>query len=149
MTLGMLISFIRDPHLWWIQCRDLSHLWPRPLWHSVLHRLIHASFQAGTWCILVHTACWQASVHASNADTPHTVTHVWGVISLARPPILRISLFEVHTRSQMKLGSVPPSLHTWISILLDGGFHTVLIIVSIRMYRNSIVAAASCSRYCS
>jgi hypothetical protein len=57
--------------------------------------------------MLVHTACWHASVQESNADTPHTVTHVLGVISLANPPILRINLFVAHTRSQIKSGSVP------------------------------------------
>ena len=43
----------------------------------------------------------------SKADTPHTVTHVLGVISFANPPILLISLLVVHTRSQTKSGSVP------------------------------------------
>jgi DNA segregation ATPase FtsK/SpoIIIE-like protein len=68
---------------------------------------MHASFHAGTWCMLVHTACWHASVHESSADTPQTVTHVLGVMSFARPPILRISLLVVHTRSHIKSGSVP------------------------------------------
>ena len=57
--------------------------------------------------MLVHTACWHASAHESSADTPQTVTQVLGVMSLASPPILRISLFVVHTRSQIKSGSVP------------------------------------------
>ena len=35
--------------------------------HSDVHRLRQASFQAGTWCVLVHTALWHASVHASTA----------------------------------------------------------------------------------
>lgn len=48
-------------------------------------------------------------MHESRAETPHTVTHVCGVMSLARPPILLINLFEVQTRSHTKFGSVPPS----------------------------------------
>ena len=53
----------------------------RPRWHSLLQRTRHDSFQAGTWCTPVHTTRWQASVQASGADTPHTVTQVWGVTS--------------------------------------------------------------------
>lgn len=57
--------------------------------------------------MLVHTACWHASVQESTADTPHTVTHVLGVISFARPPMRRTNRLVVHTRSQIKSGSVP------------------------------------------
>ena len=57
--------------------------------------------------MLVHTACWHASAQESSADTPQTVTQVLGVMSLASPPILRISLFVAQTRSQIKSGSVP------------------------------------------
>ena len=47
-------------------------------------RLRQASFQAGTLCVPLHTARWQASVHASTAERPHTVTQVLGVGSCAR-----------------------------------------------------------------
>ncbi len=39
----------------------------RPRVHSVVHRFKHASFQAGTWCMFVHTPLWHASVQASVA----------------------------------------------------------------------------------
>ena len=82
---------------------------------------MHASFHAGTWCMLVHTACWHASVHESRADTPQTVTHVLGVMSFARPPILRTSLLVVHTRSQIKSGSVPEnSSASFLGFFFDG-----------------------------
>lgn len=48
--------------------------------------------------------------HRTVPETPQTVTHVFGVISFANPPMRRISLLDVQTRSQMKLGSVPPSI---------------------------------------
>ena len=37
------------------------------------------------------------------------VTHVLGCGSLARPPMRRSSLSDVHTRSHTKLGSLPAS----------------------------------------
>lgn len=57
----------------------VAHVLPR--WHSVLHRDRQLSFHAGTWCTVVQTALWQASVHASTELVPHTVTHVLGVAS--------------------------------------------------------------------
>lgn len=39
------------------------HVLPRK--HSVVQRLRHLSFHAGTWCMFMQTARWQASVHAS------------------------------------------------------------------------------------
>lgn len=56
----------------------------RPRWHSLLHRVRQLSFHAGTWCTAVHTARWQASVHASTLLVPQTVTHVLGVASCVR-----------------------------------------------------------------
>lgn len=80
-----------------------------PRMHSVVQRLRQDSFQAGTWCRFRHTVRRQASVHASPADTPHTVTQELGVGSFDKPPIRRSSLSEVHTRSHTKDGSVPSS----------------------------------------
>ncbi len=168
-----------------------------------MQRFRQASFHAGTWCRLVHTARWHASLQASSAarprahsfckqrreqhspqhklagtrlrclpsctqllpgsashsldgqcfgrpvpgdkpglkhsaalagsklteesrpkvalrrgaqPTPHTVTQVPGVGSLARPPMRRSRRLDVHTRSQTKLGSVLssslPARHT-------------------------------------
>jgi hypothetical protein len=37
----------------------------RPFRHSAVQRLRQASFQAGTWWGIEHTALWQASVQAS------------------------------------------------------------------------------------
>lgn len=85
-----------------------------PRRHSVVHRFKHLSFQAGTWCMFMQTALWQASVHASFSETPQTVTHVLGVASLASPPILLKSLSDVQTLSQTKRSSsleVPLLLH--------------------------------------
>lgn len=93
--------------------------------------------------MFVHTARWQASVHASVAacnrndtcqqcmhdyicriacysrgavhstsaapPTPQTVTQVLGVGSFDRPPMRRSRRSDVHTRSHVKLGSVPSS----------------------------------------
>jgi hypothetical protein len=53
----------------------------RPRWHSLEQRWMQPSFQAGTWCTVVHTARWQASVQASVWLVPQTVTHVSGVAS--------------------------------------------------------------------
>lgn len=58
------------------------------------------SFQLGTWCWFTQTVLAQASAHASNSDTPQTVTQVFGVGSLEKPPTLFSIRFEVQTRSQ-------------------------------------------------
>ncbi len=54
----------------------------RPRRHSVVHRFRQASFHAGTWCRLVHTARWHASLHASWAARtgPSAFSHAAGVL---------------------------------------------------------------------
>ena len=47
----------------------------RPLKHSVLQRLMQASFQAGTWWRLAQTEREQALSQASREEVPQTVTH--------------------------------------------------------------------------
>jgi len=48
----------------------------------------------------------KAAVRRGAQPTPHTVTQVPGVGSLARPPMRRSRRLDVHTRSHTKLGSV-------------------------------------------
>lgn len=103
-----------------------SHRWEAthghadlPRKHSAVHRWRQESFQAGT-AMFVQTVFWQASVQASVADIPQTVTHVFGTGSFDNPPMRLDNLSEVHTLSQTKLGSVPiPSnLSLWLSFCL-------------------------------
>ena len=62
-----------------LSCGWLHHWLARPLRHSALQRLRHVSFHAGTCCRLAHTDLEHASVHASCADVPHTVTQEFSV----------------------------------------------------------------------
>eukprot|EP00951_Prasinocladus_malaysianus_P031680 scaffold305093_cov44-Prasinocladus_malaysianus.AAC.1 len=79
-----------------------------PFMHSVVHRFRHWSFQSGTWWTCAHTFLWQASMHASSADVPQTVTQLLGVGSLDRLPMRFISLADVQTRSHTKLDPGKP-----------------------------------------
>ncbi|CAI7901594.1 unnamed protein product [Closterium sp. NIES-54] len=82
-----------------LQSAHFSNQRARPRRHSSWQRRMQLSFQLGTWCGFTHTTRRQASVHESTSDTPHTVTHVFGVGSLENGPIRFKSLRDAHTRS--------------------------------------------------
>ena len=65
----------------------------------------------------------------SAQPTPHTVTQVPGVGSLASPPIRRSRRLDVHTRSHTKLGSVLSSS------LLDVAGTSITVSVQVRSQR--------------